>query len=138
MKLGRTFPAVRRALAAAGRLDHAMYVERASHTQQRWMQVADVGEAEVHYLSLIVVNGDSINGPRSRVVVEEHSLATVSTDTGIAELLVDRVGTRTGRLDDAGGDGRAGRSAARGRLWYRMWQECHSEKVCSGTHLATQ
>ena len=29
MKLGRTFPAVRRALAAAGRLDHAVYVERA-------------------------------------------------------------------------------------------------------------
>ena len=44
MKLGRTFPAVRRALAAAGRLDHAMYVERASHPQQRWMPVADVDE----------------------------------------------------------------------------------------------
>ena len=46
MKLGRTFPAVRRALAAAGRLDHAMYVERASHPQQRWMPVADVDEVD--------------------------------------------------------------------------------------------
>ncbi|WP_343571864.1 precorrin-3B C(17)-methyltransferase [Mycobacterium sp.] len=90
MKLGRTFPAVRRALAAAGRLDHAMYVERASHPQQRWMPVADVDESTVPYLSLIVVNGDSINGPRSRVMVEESSSATVST--GIAELLVVGLG----------------------------------------------
>ena len=45
MKLGRTFGAVRRALVAAGRLDHAMYVERASHPQQRWMPVAEVDEA---------------------------------------------------------------------------------------------
>jgi precorrin-2 C20-methyltransferase/precorrin-3B C17-methyltransferase len=92
MKLGRTFPAVRRALAAAGRLDHAMYVERASHPQQRWMPVADVDEAGVPYLSLIVVNGDSINGPRSRVMVEEPSPATVSAGTGIAELLVIGLG----------------------------------------------
>jgi precorrin-2 C20-methyltransferase/precorrin-3B C17-methyltransferase len=92
MKLGRTFPAVRRALAAAGRLDHAMYVERASHPQQRWMPVADVDESTVPYLSLIVVNGDSINGPRSRVMVEEPSPATVSTGTGIAELLVVGLG----------------------------------------------
>jgi precorrin-2 C20-methyltransferase / precorrin-3B C17-methyltransferase len=92
MKLGRTFPAVRRALAAAGRLDHAMYIERASHPQQRWMPVADVDEAEVPYLSLIVVNGDSINGPRSRVMAEEPGPATVSTPPGIAELLVIGLG----------------------------------------------
>jgi precorrin-2 C20-methyltransferase/precorrin-3B C17-methyltransferase len=92
MKLGRTFPAVRRALAAAGRLDHAMYVERASHPQQRWMPVADVDESTVPYLSLIVVNGDSINGPRSRIMVEEPSPATGSTGTGIAELLVIGLG----------------------------------------------
>jgi precorrin-2 C20-methyltransferase / precorrin-3B C17-methyltransferase len=90
MKLGRTFPAVRRALAAAGRLDHAMYVERASHPQQRWMPVVDVDEADVPYLSLIVVNGDSINGSRSRIMVEEPSPATVST--GAAELLVVGLG----------------------------------------------
>jgi precorrin-2 C20-methyltransferase / precorrin-3B C17-methyltransferase len=92
MKLGRTFPAVRRALAAAGRLDHAMYVERASHPQQRWMPVADVDEADVPYLSLIVVNGDSINGPRSRVMIEEATPATVSASTGVAELLVIGLG----------------------------------------------
>jgi precorrin-2 C20-methyltransferase/precorrin-3B C17-methyltransferase len=92
MKLGRTFPAVRRALAAAGRLDHAMYVERASHPQQRWMPVAEVDESTVPYLSLIVVNGDSINGPRSRIMVEEPSPATVSTRAGSAELLVIGLG----------------------------------------------
>ncbi len=92
MKLGRTFPAVRRALAAAGRLDHAMYVERASHPQQRWMPVAEVDEAGVPYLSLIVVNGDSINGPRSRIMVEEPSPAAVSTGAGSAELLVIGLG----------------------------------------------
>jgi precorrin-2 C20-methyltransferase / precorrin-3B C17-methyltransferase len=92
MKLGRTFPAVRRALAAAGRLDHAIYVERASHPQQRWMPVAEVDEAGVPYLSLIVVNGDSINGPRSRIMVEELSPATVSTGAGSAELLVIGLG----------------------------------------------
>jgi precorrin-2 C20-methyltransferase / precorrin-3B C17-methyltransferase len=92
MKLGRTFPAVRRALAAAGRLDHAMYVERASHPQQRWMPVADVDEADVPYLSLIVVNGDSINGSRSRVMVEESHPATVPAATGVAELLVIGLG----------------------------------------------
>jgi precorrin-2 C20-methyltransferase/precorrin-3B C17-methyltransferase len=92
MKLGRTFPAVRRALAAAGRLDHAMYVERASHPQQRWMPVADVDEADVPYLSLIVVNGDSINGRRSRVLVEASTPATVSAGVGVAELLVIGLG----------------------------------------------
>ncbi len=92
MKLGRTFPAVRRALAAAGRLDHAMYIERASHPQQRWMPVADVDETGVPYLSLIVVNGDSINGPRSRLMVEEPSPATISASTGVAELLVIGLG----------------------------------------------
>ncbi|UMB71311.1 precorrin-3B C(17)-methyltransferase [Mycobacterium paraterrae] len=92
MKLGRTFPAVRRALAAAGRLDHAMYVERASHPQQRWLPVTEVDETTVPYLSLIVVNGDSRNGPRSRVMVEEPSPAIISTSAANVELLVIGLG----------------------------------------------
>lgn len=66
MKLGRTFPAVRRALEAAGRLDHALYVERASLPEQRWLPVAEVDPDHVPYFSLIVVTGDSRNGRRSR------------------------------------------------------------------------
>ena len=66
MKLGRTFPAVRRALEAAGRLDHALYVERASMPEQRWLPVAEVDAESVPYFSLVVVTGDSLHGPRSR------------------------------------------------------------------------
>jgi precorrin-2 C20-methyltransferase/precorrin-3B C17-methyltransferase len=68
MKLGRTFPAVRRALEAAGRLDHALYVERASMPEQRWLRVADVDADSVPYFSLVVVTGDSLNGQRSRAL----------------------------------------------------------------------
>lgn len=59
MKLGRTFPAVRRALAAAGRLDAAVYVEHASTPDERRLPAADVDAATVPYFSLVVVPGDS-------------------------------------------------------------------------------
>jgi precorrin-2 C20-methyltransferase/precorrin-3B C17-methyltransferase len=59
MKLGRTFPKVVSALRQAGRLDGAMYVERASMPEQRWLPVADVDPASVPYFSLIVVPGAS-------------------------------------------------------------------------------
>jgi precorrin-2 C20-methyltransferase/precorrin-3B C17-methyltransferase len=64
MKLGRTFPEVRAALAEAGRLDGAWYVERASMTEERWLPVADVEPADVPYFSLIVVPGDTHAGRR--------------------------------------------------------------------------
>lgn len=96
MKLGRTFPAVRRALAASGRLAHALYVERASHPEQRWMPVADVDETTVPYLSLIVVNGDSLNGSRSRaqgdVVAPDVVVPVADTVAGPTELLVVGLG----------------------------------------------
>lgn len=91
MKLGRTFPAVRRALASAGRLDHAFYVERASHPEQRWMPVAEVDETSVPYLSLIVVNGDSLNGRRSRIAGEQVVPTTTPAVTA-TELLVIGLG----------------------------------------------
>src|SRR5581483_5683379 len=59
MKLGRTFPAVRSALAQAGRLDGAWYVERASQPEESWLPVTEVDGASVPYFSLIVVPGDS-------------------------------------------------------------------------------
>ena len=59
MKLGRTFPAVRSALAQAGRLADAWYVERASQPEERWLPVADVDPESVPYFSLVVVPGDS-------------------------------------------------------------------------------
>jgi precorrin-2 C20-methyltransferase/precorrin-3B C17-methyltransferase len=59
MKLGRTFPAVVSALRQAGRLDGALYVERASMPEERWLSVADVDASSVPYFSLIVVPGDT-------------------------------------------------------------------------------
>ncbi|WP_425267509.1 precorrin-2 C(20)-methyltransferase [Dietzia lutea] len=59
MKLGRSFPAVRRALEAAGRLDGAVYVERASTDAEAHHPVSEVDPASVPYFSLIVVPGDS-------------------------------------------------------------------------------
>ena len=82
MKLGRTFPAVRSALEQAGRLDDALYVERASMPEQRWMPVADVDPETVPYFSLIVVPslGDRRGEP------------TPSIDTASSELLVVGLG----------------------------------------------
>lgn len=59
MKLGRTFPAVRRALEAAGRIGDAYYVERASTDRQLVLPVKDVDPEQVPYFSIIVVAGDS-------------------------------------------------------------------------------
>ncbi len=66
MKLGRTFPAVYRALEAAGRLEHAVYVERASMEEERRLPVSEVDPRTVPYFSLVLVSGDSRNGTRSR------------------------------------------------------------------------
>lgn len=55
MKLGRTFGAVRSALVQAGRLDDAIYVERASMDAERVLPAAEVDPATVPYFSLIVV-----------------------------------------------------------------------------------
>jgi precorrin-2 C20-methyltransferase/precorrin-3B C17-methyltransferase len=89
MKLGRTFPAVRSALEQAGRLEHALYVERASMPAEQWMPVTDVDPATVPYFSLIVVPGDSLHdepgGRRSRQPAP-------SPATSSAELLVVGLG----------------------------------------------
>lgn len=57
MKLGRTFPAVRDALAQAGRLDDAWYVERASTERENVLRVGDVDPAAVPYFSIVIVPG---------------------------------------------------------------------------------
>ncbi|GLW68252.1 putative cobalamin biosynthesis protein CobI [Kitasatospora phosalacinea] len=55
MKLGRTFPAVRRALERAGRLDDARYVERATMEGERTGRLADVDPEGVPYFSVAVL-----------------------------------------------------------------------------------
>lgn len=55
MKLGRTFGRVRAALARAGRLDEAWYVERASTPDEKVLPLRDVDPEQVPYFSLAVV-----------------------------------------------------------------------------------
>ncbi|GAA0688752.1 precorrin-2 C(20)-methyltransferase [Kitasatospora atroaurantiaca] len=55
MKLGRTFPAVRRALERAGRLEDAQYVERATMDGERTEPLADVDPSTVPYFSVAVL-----------------------------------------------------------------------------------
>ncbi|MET9254602.1 precorrin-2 C(20)-methyltransferase [Streptomyces sp. NPDC003717] len=55
MKLGRTFPKVRRALHDAGRLPEARYVERATMAGERTAPLADVDAESVPYFSVAVL-----------------------------------------------------------------------------------
>jgi precorrin-2 C20-methyltransferase/precorrin-3B C17-methyltransferase len=55
IKLGRTFDGVRQALADAGRLDEAWYVERATTPRQRVAPLADVDSVSVPYFSLALL-----------------------------------------------------------------------------------
>jgi len=87
MKLGRTFPKVVSALRQAGRLNGALYVERASMPEERWLPVADVDPASVPYFSLIVVPGDT---QRSLSLSKGREVSTRSS--GPAELLVIGLG----------------------------------------------
>ncbi|CAL9615323.1 Cobalamin biosynthesis protein CobIJ [Nocardiopsis dassonvillei] len=95
MKLGRTFPAVRRALAAAGRLDHAVYVERASMEGERRLPAAEVDPGTVPYFSLVLVTGDSRNGARSRDGAAARRAAPPPA-AAAAELLVVGLGPGPG------------------------------------------
>ncbi|MDT7797878.1 MAG: precorrin-2 C20-methyltransferase / precorrin-3B C17-methyltransferase [Actinomycetota bacterium] len=55
LKLGRTFGSVREALAEAGKLDDAFYIERATWGEQRISPLADVDPSTVPYFSLALL-----------------------------------------------------------------------------------
>lgn len=55
MKLGRTFPKVRRALEGSGRLAEARYVERATMSKERVDRLADVDPDSVPYFAVAVL-----------------------------------------------------------------------------------
>lgn len=63
MKLGRTFPAVRRAFEASGRLPEARYVERATMAGERTGDLADVEAGSVPYFAVAVLPS-RIDAPR--------------------------------------------------------------------------
>ena len=76
MKLGRTYPQVREALSLAGRLDDAIYVERASTPNQRVLPAAEVTDTEVPYFSIAVVPG------ATRVQAKPGTIAVVGLGPG--------------------------------------------------------
>ncbi|MGW0610582.1 precorrin-2 C(20)-methyltransferase [Streptomyces sp. NPDC002788] len=55
MKLGRTFPKVRRALESSGRLSETRYVERATMSGERLAELAEVEPESVPYFSVAVL-----------------------------------------------------------------------------------
>ncbi len=57
MKLGRTYSQVQQALSHSGRLEEALYVERASTDGQRVLPAAEVDRADVPYFSLAILPG---------------------------------------------------------------------------------
>jgi precorrin-2 C20-methyltransferase / precorrin-3B C17-methyltransferase len=79
IKLGRSYPAVREALSASGRLDEAFYVERASTVDERVLPAGDVDGATVPYFSLAMVPGG-----RKRVT-EPGTVAVVGLGPGDTE-----------------------------------------------------
>ncbi|MDQ0321941.1 precorrin-2/cobalt-factor-2 C20-methyltransferase [Pararhizobium capsulatum DSM 1112] len=57
MKVGRNLPKIRRALEAAGRLEQALYVERGTMTNSAMTRLAEKGDDEAPYFSLVLVPG---------------------------------------------------------------------------------
>ena len=112
LKLGRSYPAVRKALSASGRLDDAFYVERASTDRQRVMAAADVDDGSVPYFALAM-----LVGRRRAEAPATGSVAVVGLGPGDIEWMtpqsrrelaaatdligygpyLDRVGTREGQ-----------------------------------------
>ncbi|MYU10668.1 precorrin-2 C(20)-methyltransferase [Streptomyces sp. SID8361] len=70
MKLGRTFPAVRRALERSGRLADARYVERATMNAERTAPLAEVDPESVPYFSMAVLPS-RVDAPRGASGVGE-------------------------------------------------------------------
>jgi precorrin-2/cobalt-factor-2 C20-methyltransferase len=57
MKVGRNLPKIRRALATAGRLDRAVYVERGTMTGGVTMPLTERPDDRAPYFSIILVPG---------------------------------------------------------------------------------
>lgn len=58
MKTGRNLPRIRRALAAAGRLDAAWLIERGTMPGQRVARLAEVAEGDCPYFAIVMVHGE--------------------------------------------------------------------------------
>ncbi|MFF0745909.1 precorrin-2 C(20)-methyltransferase [Streptomyces sp. NPDC004111] len=82
MKLGRTFPAVRGAFEASGRLGEARYVERATMAGERTGELADVDADSVPYFAVAVLPsriGSAHTEPRAARAEGDGEVAVVGT-----------------------------------------------------------
>lgn len=57
MKTGRNLPRIRRALAAAGRLEQAWLIERGTMPGERVMRLAEIEDADCPYFAIVLVHG---------------------------------------------------------------------------------
>lgn len=79
MKLGRTFPKVRRALEGSGRLRAARYVERATMAGERLAELADVDAESVPYFSVAVLPSRVDAEPAAREPESTGEVVVVGT-----------------------------------------------------------
>ncbi|MFJ1761431.1 precorrin-2 C(20)-methyltransferase [Amycolatopsis sp. NPDC088138] len=73
LKLGRTFGSVREALAEAGKLDDAFYIERATWGEQRISPLASVDPASVPYFSLALLPSPAYASRQSPVTASPEA-----------------------------------------------------------------
>ncbi|MFC8128755.1 precorrin-2 C(20)-methyltransferase [Streptomyces sp. NPDC057302] len=78
MKLGRTFPVVRRAFESSGRLPEAHYVERATMAGERIEDLAAVDADSVPYFAVAVLPS-RIDAPRPERAPDTGEVAVVGT-----------------------------------------------------------
>ncbi|MBI0299408.1 precorrin-2 C(20)-methyltransferase [Streptomyces sp. PRKS01-29] len=109
MKLGRTFPTVRRALERSGRLADARYVERATMGAERTAPLAEVDPESVPYFSMAVLPS-RVDAPYGDPGDREDARHGNPGDREDA-----RHGNPGDRLDMPRGDGEDAPSGASGR-----------------------
>ncbi|WP_406210593.1 precorrin-2 C(20)-methyltransferase [Streptomyces decoyicus] len=92
MKLGRTFPTVRRAMERSGRLPEAHYVERATMPGERTQKLTDIDAETVPYFSVTVVPSRIADLPPATITSPSSGEAATPPDD-TAELLAAPDGT---------------------------------------------
>ncbi|MGW7639076.1 precorrin-2 C(20)-methyltransferase [Streptomyces decoyicus] len=92
MKLGRTFPTVRRAMERSGRLPEAHYVERATMPGERTQKLTDIDAETVPYFSVTVVPSRIADLPPATITSPSSGEAATPPDDA-DELLAAPDGT---------------------------------------------
>ncbi|MFB7666621.1 precorrin-2 C(20)-methyltransferase [Kitasatospora sp. NPDC056138] len=91
MKLGRTFPTVRRALERSGRLAEARYVERATMAGERTAPLAEVDPESVPYFSVAVLPSRVGLAPVEPGAVEPADVESAAVPTVVDPVAVGEV-----------------------------------------------